>query len=513
VLLALLALLATMHMATAGRLLADRSPGTDAALTGFPLDDAWIHRVYSRGIARHGTPQYNDGEIENGFTSPLWMLLGAPAERLQASAGIPAVYGIKALGLLLGMATSMLAFALVRALRGSFWNAALAGALVALSPMMTFAELSGMEVCLAAALTLATVLAIVRGQIVIAGIAAALAVVARPEALVLVGFYAAWVALESESAWPARARSVSLYLLPVAVACAAWVSFSLAVTGYPLPNTYYVKYDASPGVSGAIDMLLGTVRQVTPLTRIVPGLLLVASPFLLLRKLPQRTAVAFTLLTPVVWLGVIGLTRAMPQDRVGYFYWWRYLAPAFPWLWIAIVLGLEAIAARLPRVARSVAVGVAALTLLGGSVAALPRTAATYAWNCHNVNEVQVELGRWVAENVAAGGRIAVNDAGALRYFGDHPTIDLMGLNRHEFLTEREQGTSFSGLDIDGQAAWLDEHDIDFLVVFPSWFQELSNARLYPMVAYRRSENYTVATPPPAGTVGQDLMVVFRVRP
>ena len=66
--LALLALLFSLHLASAGWLLADRSPGTDAALSGLPLDDAWIHRVYSRGIARHGTPQYNDGAVENGFT-------------------------------------------------------------------------------------------------------------------------------------------------------------------------------------------------------------------------------------------------------------------------------------------------------------------------------------------------------------------------------------------------------------------------------------------------------------
>ena len=32
------------------------------------------------------------------------------------------------------------------------------------------------------------------------------------------------------------------------------------------------------------------------------------------------------------------------------------------------------------------------------------------------------------------------------------------------------------------------------------------------MVTYRKSERYTVATPPPAGTIGQDLMVVFRVK-
>jgi hypothetical protein len=37
-------------------------------------------------------------------------------------------------------------------------------------------------------------------------------------------------------------------------------------------------------------------------------------------------------------------------------------------------------------------------------------------------------LGKWAKENIPAGARIGVNDTGAIAYFGDHPTFDVVGL-------------------------------------------------------------------------------------
>ena len=41
---------------------------------GFPLDDAWIHAVYAREVARNGTLAYNPGVPATGETAPLWAL-------------------------------------------------------------------------------------------------------------------------------------------------------------------------------------------------------------------------------------------------------------------------------------------------------------------------------------------------------------------------------------------------------------------------------------------------------
>src|SRR6185503_14621945 len=42
---------------------------------GFPLDDAWIHAVYGRSLARSGMLAFNPGVPATGVTSPLWALI------------------------------------------------------------------------------------------------------------------------------------------------------------------------------------------------------------------------------------------------------------------------------------------------------------------------------------------------------------------------------------------------------------------------------------------------------
>ncbi|MDP6709600.1 MAG: hypothetical protein QF893_24950, partial [Alphaproteobacteria bacterium] len=46
--------------------------GAGDGMLGFPLDDAWIHMVYGRGLAADGTFTYNPGTPSTGATSLLW---------------------------------------------------------------------------------------------------------------------------------------------------------------------------------------------------------------------------------------------------------------------------------------------------------------------------------------------------------------------------------------------------------------------------------------------------------
>lgn len=64
-----------LNVALATRYLFDGSPGTNAALRGMPLDDAFIHVVYAGSIAEEGKFAYNPSEPETGATSPLWAVL------------------------------------------------------------------------------------------------------------------------------------------------------------------------------------------------------------------------------------------------------------------------------------------------------------------------------------------------------------------------------------------------------------------------------------------------------
>ena len=73
------------------------------ATSDFPLDDSWIYQVYARSFAYGHGFAYNDGLQEAGGTSPLWILMTAPAHWLSPLGGTPAaVLGVKAIGVLLG---------------------------------------------------------------------------------------------------------------------------------------------------------------------------------------------------------------------------------------------------------------------------------------------------------------------------------------------------------------------------------------------------------------------------
>ena len=66
--------------------------------------------------------------------------------------------------------------------------------------------------------------------------------------------------------------------------------------------------------------------------------------------------------------------------------------------------------------------------LLVGLALRLPAEADAYAWGVQNINAMQVALGRWVAARTPPDTLIALNDVGALSYFGQRRVIDLVGL-------------------------------------------------------------------------------------
>jgi len=117
------------------------------------------------------------------------------------------------------------------------------------------------------------------------------------------------------------------------------------------------------------------------------------------------------------------------------FYNARYLVPAFAPLLVTQWLGLQAVAER----ARAWAAAAAAPIAVGAALLALPAASAAfghaqlravYSWNCQNIETMQVAAGRWIDQNLPAGARVAVSDAGALRYFGHRASIDLNALTR-----------------------------------------------------------------------------------
>jgi len=154
-------------------------------LTDFPLDDAWIHRVYAQSFATGHGFAYNAGQQEAGATSPLWVVLTAPAHWLGALGTDVVVLTVKGIGTALGLLSLWCLGDITRRLTGS----ALAAALYAWEPRLLFSALSGMENTLLLFLALASTCAMLRGRWTAASLLIGLTTVTRPEALSTLGVF------------------------------------------------------------------------------------------------------------------------------------------------------------------------------------------------------------------------------------------------------------------------------------------------------------------------------------
>ncbi len=425
------------HLAAAAWFVLDRAPGTAAAWYGLPLDDAWIHLVYARSLAALEGFAYNPGQLETGATSPLWAVGLVPATWLARALGTSVVVLAKLTSLVAGIGASVAAAWLARALRLGVAVELAAGLAVALDPALAFAQVSGMEVMLAAALALWAVAELAAERTWPAAVAAGLAPLARPELAMLTLPVLAVLEWRLHRAGAPLARR-ALVLLPALLCVGGWVTYCLAVSGRPLPSTYYAKLVLRAELVGPqLALVFGGVLPSWPWFSRGTGFVLFAVGAVLLwrRGLAGKLAVVL----PIAYLLAAASSQHLPQGWP--FYWQRYLLPPLPFLLLGVVLGAAEVVAwawRHRRASWAPGRALVAAALLLGAVAAWPAawraSANRFAWNCQNIEELDVAMARWLAANVPAGQTVAVIDAGAVRYFARGPVIDLLGLNHHRLL-------------------------------------------------------------------------------
>jgi hypothetical protein len=433
------------HLAAATYFVFDRAPGTAAALVGLPLDDAWIHLVYARSLAALQGFAYNPGQLETGSTSPLWAMALVPASWAAQLFGISVVIPTKLTGVLAAIAASLGAARLLRCLRFGLAAELVAGLAMTADPALAFAQVSGMEVMLAAALALWALGDLAGERYGMASLAAALAPLARPEMVVLT------LLVLSVSEWrmhEARAstRARLLVLAPAAAFIGGWMLYCLFVSGYPLPSTFYAKFTSRQEYF-AHNLALIFTQMMPSLPWFARGtgfvLWAVGAVVLFRRGLVGRLTAIF----PILYFLAAAGSQLIYESS--HFYWQRYLLPAHALLLPTLAVGAVTAVAwawqgRHRTWAPAYAIGVAVLVL--GSLFDLPadlrRSADLFAWNCQNIEELNVAMAKWLRDNTPANEPIAVTDAGAARYFGNHPIADLIGLNDHRHLhrdPERER--------------------------------------------------------------------------
>ncbi|GAB3487767.1 hypothetical protein [Amycolatopsis cihanbeyliensis] len=371
----------------------------------FTIDDAWITFRYSANLADGHGPVWNpSGDPVEGFTNFAWMLWHAPFAWLGLDLPTVAKFTSFAIGLgILGML-----------LRAAHRAAGIPGALVAAGCYVLFLPTyfhitAGLETVAFAAVVLRSAIIGVRvlgGRPVRDWEPPVLVLVAgmlRPEGvLAALPAFGVWF-------WRARRRRAARWwVLGVLAAGAGYFLWRWSYYGYPLPNTFYVKF-------GNLGAGLTWVLETGPL--FVPLILLTLS--LLVRGTTRPVG---GLLCAVV--AATYLTYAVSGPSMDYLH--RFAFHAFPVLCLGGGLALTGIARR------GLVAGMAVVPLLwtavaGATTAGLP-VVANYGPDLRRAH-VAIGEGLDVARVPDEFRTLAVSDAGAIPYYSGWRSVDYIGLN------------------------------------------------------------------------------------
>lgn len=435
----------------------------------FPIDDAYIYSNYARAATQGQWLQYNPGEPSGGVTGAGWFLLLAAIDPLTApladlarglapqivQTGDPALAAVAGRltltayalgGLLLALAawgTARLAGECYRPWRGGAWIGGAVGLALLLDRTAIWGTFSGLEIPLSLALgpwALARLASEVRAGPRLRGslVLAALLPWARPELALLGVTGAIWLAwAAARRAGGVRPLHVMQYAGAVLGGLGALVGFYSLFTGRPLPSSFYAKV----GGLRLGSRLLSPFVEWANAGQVAPFLLLGAAVLgggLLLLALRSRgreqpvtpSAAGLTALAGIAFLGAMAATLPWfgQEDR--------YILPLHPLLLVlaggVVALGVERgqkIWGRIP--AHSLAAGITLLLLIGLGAHLLELrvwAAGTYALYVQNIEDAHVRPARWLAANALPGVPVAAEPIGAVRLFGGHPTVDIVGL-------------------------------------------------------------------------------------
>ncbi len=410
---------------------------------GLAADDAWIHQVFARNIARGYDLSFNPGELSTGSSSPLWTY----SLSLGYIIGIdPVVFSLVFSGLLMILCLCFF-YKLAQLLLNDRNIAILAVLLLAIQFMFVWDVLSGMEIILFTVLMLGA-LWLARyddSRWWICVVFLGLAQLTRVEGIFVIFAILGWKTLSDwrRNIYRVLGGSVliALIVLPMALKY-------LSISGTILPQTFFAK----TGQTSWFFIKRAFIASVRFLTfpSILP--LLLVLPIIIYHYIRKRLNLKYFMpliaIITCTWLAYIMILRY----EVAYF---RYIHHLIPLIILLVLYGIIEISRRVKRFI----IGFLMVTIITGSV----MSSHLYSHNTQDVYAA-VKMAEWTNKEIQSTSKIAANDVGALGYFSGHYIVDLMGLINSPGLTHK-----YNTVDD------LIEADINYLVIFPEWYPKLVN--------------------------------------
>jgi hypothetical protein len=422
---------------------------------GFPLDDSWIHLVYARNFAEHGEWAFRLGERSAGSTAPLWTALLAIGFLIRLAPYAWTFF----LGWVVLAIMAILAESVARKLVVSYRSRVpWVGLFIALEWHLTWSATSGMETLLHGLIVLAVLSALMgeSRRYATLGLLVGLSVWVRPDGLTLLG-PVLFTAFFREESWSLRSRAFFDTLFGFAALFLPYLVFNLALSGTPMPNTFYAKqaeYEAywlSKTLSQRLtDYILPIVAS--PFVVLIPGFFL-----WVYKTVRERNWGA---LAGLFWFfGYVGIYfMRLPAYQHG-----RYIIPALPilYLWGLIGMGGYVVSPNANKRISLVWQTLVAVLILAFQIVGARQNAQDVYW----VESEMVEAAKWAGEKIDPDALLAAHDIGALGYFVRNPIVDMAGLISPEVIPFIR--------DEDRLAEYLRANSADYLIIFPDWYPRL----------------------------------------
>jgi hypothetical protein len=466
-----------------------------------PLDDPFIYFQYARQAASGHFLQYNTGDpATTGATSLLYMLLLVPPFWLGVDGVAIVVYALFWGGIVLGLCGRELR--ILGRLLGSPFAGELACALFFLCGPLLWGFLSGMEIGLFSFAILFALRQVIEkgGSRLVA--AAILLALARPEGVLLYGLLILWL-LSSKGR--RGVRDHWFWILPLGLVLGqallykfltgSWGSTGLAAKWrFSAPHfswaelIRYILFDYAEYIKGILGGSMGHQTSTQLLAYDGNYRRMVFAPFFLtffVAEVGGRIAAEWKLkegghaLLASLWfaLGILATCTLVEYDA----HFNRYQQPFIPLFLLFAALAVARLRTLAGEWGKHVAEGVAGFFVLWGGISAL-FFAVTYGTNAADIHHMQIEMGHFIRENTPAHARVAINDAGAIRYFGQRQTVDLIGLTSVGFSESWRHG---SGSTYERLESMADGMRPDYFAIFPNWFNFPPHVFLQPLHSIR----------------------------
>lgn len=398
------------------------------------VDDAYITFRYARNIAGGMGLVYNYGEAVLGTTSPLYALTLAASSFL--GGGTQAPFPTIA-WLLNALADGITCWLIIRiATRLDHRNAGLATAAVwAIAPWSVTFAIGGMETSFLIALMTATLYMYVSSRPIGAALLASLCVLARPDALLLVGLLVVERARQALPEGPLNRKleRVNYWeIIAFASPLLLWTVFAQITYGSPFPHSISAKVAAYslPSEAGLVRLIQ---HYATPFVAhetlgtwwIGVGLVLFPALYTSgsIGVIRQRRSTWPIFLYPWVYFAVFAIANPL------IFRW--YLVPPLPMYFLGIFIGIERLANAVRR------------PILTTGFALIFTLFSLNAWTLHpdhgptrpapEMAYIRLELlyeqaASLLQDDLESGQTIAVGDIGTLGYITNARILDTVGL-------------------------------------------------------------------------------------